>query len=183
MRKNLFIWQFAGITFTTVLGTVLHFLYNWIPCPIIASFSAINESTWEHMKLLFFPMLTFAGIQYYFFRKDAKDAPNFWQIKCAGILTGLILIPSLFYTLNGIFGKTPDWLNILTFFIAVFIAYYVEYKLFENHSLSAVPKIWAIIILAFIALSFILYTFAPPQIPLFQDPITGKYGIIKINEP
>ena len=116
MQKNLFIWQLAGVTFVAVLGTLFHFLYDWIENPVIAAFSAVNESTWEHMKLLFFPALLFAVIEFPFFR---KDCPNFWQIKCVGILIGLLLIPTLFYTLNGVFGKTPDWLNILTFFIAV----------------------------------------------------------------
>lgn len=178
MQKNLFIWQFAGITFTAVLGTILHFLYGWIENPVVAVFSAVNESTWEHMKLLFFPALLFACIQFPFLR---REFPDFWQIKCVGILIGLLLIPTLFYTLNGVFGKTPDWLNILTFFIAVALAYFIEGKLFQNHNLSAFPAVWAIVILVLIALSFMIYTFTPPSIPLFQDPITGNYGIQKLK--
>ncbi len=175
MQKNLHLWQLAGLTFTAFLGTLLHFLYGWVENPIIAAFSAVNESTWEHMKLLFFPALIFALIQYPFFR---QSAPYFWQIKCVGILVGFALIPILFYTLNGIFGKTPDWVNILIYFIAITVSYYLETKLFQKSAELSMPAPWAAVILSFIALSFIIYTFIPPEIPLFQDLITGGYGIL-----
>ena len=174
MQKNLSLWQLAGLTFTAVLGTILHFLYGWVKNPIIAAFSAVNESTWEHMKLLFIPALLFSLIEYPFFH---KYSPYFWQIKCTGILIGLALIPILFYTLSGIFGKTPAWLNVLIYFIAITATYYLETHLFKRNTAPFLSLPWSIGILSLIALSFILYTFLSPQIPLFQDPITGGYGI------
>ena len=62
MKRSLSIWQFAGFTFTAVLGTLLHFLYEWTQMIAFAPFSAVNESTWEHMKLLFIPMFLLAII-------------------------------------------------------------------------------------------------------------------------
>ena len=173
MRKNLYIWQLAGFTFTAVFGTILHFLYDWTNCPFLAAFSAVNESTWEHMKLLFFPMLIFAFIEYPFAR---TDYPSFWQIKLRGILLGLTLIPVLFYTLNGIFGATPDWVNILTFFIAAGSAYYYETKCFQKDATLPPSNASSLIILSLIAVFFILFTFIPPHIPLFQDPISSGYS-------
>ena len=175
MRKNLFLWQLTGLTFTAVLGTILHFLYGWTKNPIVATFSAVNESTWEHIKLAFFPMLFFAVIEYPFSKDSAAD---FWQIKCVGILLSVALIPILFYTLNGIFGKTPDWLNILLYFISITTAYYVETKLFQKDAILPLPTLWAVGILLVLSLAFIFCTFFPPHIPLFQDPITGKFGIV-----
>ena len=63
MRKNLFWWQFAGFTFVCLLGSLLHFLYDWTGGSIVvAPISAVNESTWEHMKLFFLPALIFAVV-------------------------------------------------------------------------------------------------------------------------
>ena len=173
MKKDLFLWQFAGFSLSSLLGSLLHFVYYWTnQNPFIAPFSAVNESTWEHMKLIFFPMFLFALIQRRFF----KEYKNFWCIKLIGIITGLTLIPVLFYTFNGAFGKTPDWLNILFFFISAFIGYLVEYFLFFNDFTWRYPWI-AFVFLLIIASLFIIFTFYPPSLPLFQDPISRGYGI------
>ena len=56
MKRRLWRWQLAGFIFTAVLGVLLHFLYDWTnESLVVALFSAVNESTFEHMKLLFFP--------------------------------------------------------------------------------------------------------------------------------
>ena len=93
MKRSLKHWQIIGFIFTAIVGTLLHFLYDWLSESIlIAPFSSVNESTWEHMKLFFWPAFLFAAVQSLFFR-DRKD---FLMIKLRGILSGLILIPVLF---------------------------------------------------------------------------------------
>lgn len=175
LKRDLLLWNFAGFVFTSLGGTILHFLFDWTNKNIlIAPFSAVNESTWEHMKLLFFPMFIFALIQNIFFR----DFNNFWCNKLIGNLAGLILIPVLFYTINGIFGKTPDFINIAIFFICAAIVFIIETYLFKNHHYCKSPFI-AFLSICFIGLLFIIFTFLTPQIPLFQDPITKTYGFQK----
>ena len=95
MNRKINLWQLAGFIFTAVAGTLLHFLYEWLgQAWWIAPFSGVNESVWEHMKLLFWPMAIFALVQSLIF--DGKR--GFWCVKLVGTLTGLILIPVLFYT-------------------------------------------------------------------------------------
>ena len=119
MKRSIGLWQLMGFAATSLGGTLLHFLFDWLGNALwIAPFSAVNESTWEHMKLLFWPMLIFAAVQSFFFR-DRKD---FWCVKLYGILLGLVLIPVIFYTFNGVIGKSPDWFNIAIFFISAAIA-------------------------------------------------------------
>ncbi len=174
MKKQLFLWQFIGFTSAVVLGTLLHFLFHWTKAYSLAPFSAVNESTWEHMKILFFPMLIFACIQYPFFR---KEFPAFWWIKLIGTTVGVLAIPILFYTYTGAFGKTPDWLNITFFFLAAGIGYFIEYFLFKKDFF--LPYSWIAAILLFLfAVLFPVFTFYPPTLPLFQDPITKQYGIL-----
>lgn len=65
MERSYSQWQMAGFVFTSIMGTLLHFLYDISgESLLVAPFSAINESIWEHMKLLYFPMLAFAWIEY-----------------------------------------------------------------------------------------------------------------------
>lgn len=174
MKKDLFLWQFAGFSLSSLVGSLLHFVYDWTNQNIIvAPFSAINESTWEHMKLIFFPMFFFALFQSRFF----KEYKNFPCVKLVGIITGLLLIPGLFYTLNGVFGKTPDWINILIFFVATATSFFVETLLFKKASFNCKKPKLALFIICIIGILFITFTFATPKIPVFKDPITGNYGL------
>ena len=174
MKRNLSRWQIAGFALTALGGTLLHFLYDWTSeSVLIAPFSAVNESTWEHMKLLFFPLFLFALIQSRFF----KEYKNFWCVKSAGIVTGLVLIPVLFYTYNGVFGKSPGWVNIAIFFVAAAVAFLLETWLFKKGGLRWKRTWLALGIICLIGVMFAVFTFATPQIPVFQDPITGTYGI------
>ncbi len=170
MKRDLSLWQFAGFALTSLAGTVLHFLYDWTNQSIfVAPFSGINESTWEHMKLLYFPLLIFALIQSRFF----KEYENFWCIKLRGILMGLVLIPVLFYTYNGAFGRSPDWVNIAIFFVSTAIAFFLEWRLFKKNTLPCRRPWLALATICFIGVLFVVFTFTAPEIPLFQDPLTA----------
>lgn len=174
MKRNLSLWQFAGFALTTLGGSLLHFLYDWTnESVLIAPFSGVNESTWEHMKLLFFPLFFFALIQSSFF----KEYENFWCVKLAGIVTGLVLIPILFYTYNGVFGKSPDWVNIAIFFVSVALSFLLEMYMFKNGSLRCKRPWLSFSVICLIGILFVVFTFATPKIPIFQDPITQIYGI------
>jgi len=174
MKRNLSLWQFSGFALTVLCGTLLHFLYDWTNESIlVAPFSGVNESTWEHMKLIFFPMFLFALIQSRFF----KEYKNFWCVKLVGIITGLLLIPVLFYTYNGVFGKSPDWINITIFFISAAISFIIETRLFKNDKLKCKSPWLAFATICLIGILFAIFTFATPRIPLFKDAITGAYGV------
>ncbi len=173
MKKSCPLWQLIGFGVVALGGTLLHFLYEWSrACAVAVLVSGVNESTWEHMKLLFVPTFVFAIVQSRFF----KDVYNFWCIKFAGITLGLVLIPVIFYTYNGAFGKSPDWVNISIFFVCAAVVYIMETRLY-NRNFTCKHPILALVGLCIIAVLFIVFTFFPPHIPLFQDPVTKLYGI------
>ena len=174
MKQRSILWQAAGFALVTFGGTILHFLYDWTGGSILVSpFSGVNESTWEHMKLLFWPLFLFALIQRLFFR----DQKNYWCVKLAEILLGLVLIPVLFYTYNGVFGKSTDWINIAIFYITALLVFLFEWWAFKNDWLPCKYPRLAFAAIWLIGVLFVVFTFAPPQIPLFQDPLTGTYGV------
>lgn len=173
MKRSIGLWQFAGFAVTSILGTLLHFLYDLLgEAKWIAPFSGVNESTWEHMKLLFWPLLIYAIIQSFFF----GEREDFLCIKLRGILLGLGLIPLIFYLYNGVIGKSPDWINIAIFFISAAAVYIYESKEFKKAPVPCNKK-RAIFILFIIASMFVLFTFLTPEIAIFKDPLTNTYGI------
>ena len=174
MNRSIRLWQLFGFGVTALGGTLLHFLYDWLGEALwVAPFSGVNESTWEHMKLLFWPMFLYAIVQSFFF----KDRGDFWCVKLRGNLLGLALIPVLFYTYNGAVGKSPDWLNIAIFFVSAAAAYLYETRLFERGTVACRRSRWAVAALCLIGFLFVVFTFATPEIGVFRDPLTGEYGI------
>ena len=169
-------WNWLGFGVVTLGGTILHFLYDWTGgCVLVAPFSGVNESVWEHMKLLFWPLFFFALVQRPFFRGQE----NFWPVKLWSTLLGLLLIPVLFYTCNGAFGKSPDWVNIAIFYISAGAVFLFEGWAFKNFLRPARP---AFAVLCLIGVLFVVFTFAPPRLPLFQEP-NNNFSTVRTSLP
>lgn len=174
LKKTIPYWQMGGFIFTAVAGTLLHFLFDWTGGSlVVALFSAVNESIWEHLKLLFYPMVTVAVIQYF---RWGKGIPSFWCIKLLSILLGLVLIPVVYYTYTGILGIQADWFNITIFFLMAAVVYWMETKLLQRQYACGLGPQFAVALLCLTAVVFTVFTFMPPRMPLFQDPLTGTYG-------
>ena len=175
IQKSVFRFQIISTIFVIILGTLLHFTYNWSNNnPLVGAFSAVNESTWEHLKLIFFPMLITIIIGYFYI---GKDVPNFLCAKTLGIITSILFTIIFFYTYSGILGTNFAFLNILTFLISVVIGEYIAYKfMISNLSCNKILSIFLLLLLLF---SFIFFTYFTPKIGLFEDPVTCYYGIFK----
>ena len=174
MQKRLLRWELIGFAFTGAVGTLLHFVYEWTGGnPLIAAFCAVNESTWEHMKLLAVPWLVWTVVTIVANRCAASALP-----RAIGLLAGLAAIPALFYTYTGILGKSVGVVNILIFQAAVLLAYFVSASLQKSARLSSVPfQILGILLHLLAALAFLFFTSFPPSLPLFVDPTNGTRGI------
>ena len=174
MIKSVPYWQVGGFLFAGIAGTLLHFLFDWTGGSAVAAlFSAVNESVWEHMKLLYYPMVIFAAIEYFAWGKEME---NFWCMKLLGLLLGLSLIPVLYYTYTGLLGVNADWFNIAIFFISAAVAFYVETKLFQRGFSCALGRKASVAIIVLLGVLFVVFTFLPPHIPFFQDPQNGSFG-------
>lgn len=168
-------YQIFSAIFVCILGTLLHFTYELSgENSIIASFSAVNESVWEHLKLLFFPMLLTTIVGYFYV---GKNMPNFLCSKMIGIITAMLFTVIFFYTYSGILGKNIAIIDISSFFVATILGEYVAYKLM-NSTFKCNNKI-AIIVLIVIGICFIAFTYSAPKQGIFKDPISEEYGIIK----
>lgn len=176
MRKQLFFWELAGFLVTGALGSLLHFVYQWSgENQVAAAFSAVNESTWEHMKLLFIPLFLFSVVQVCVM---GRNYPNFLAVRAVSILTGLVLIPVLFYTYTGVLGRSVDWVNIALFFLAALGAFLLDFRLLRRSRLSAPwQQILGLIVLWALAFCFVWCTFHPVELALWRDPVTGGYGV------
>ena len=169
-------WQLGGFLFVCAAGTALHFLYQWSGESVAAApFAAVNESVWEHMKLLFWPMLLWAGAERAVLGGYSR---GFWPAKALGILLGLALIPALYYTYTGALGVSVMWVDIAIFFVAAAAAFLAETRMLaRDWRCRGGARASALVLLLLLSAAFVLCTFVPPRFPLFWDPVTGFYGL------
>ena len=162
-----------------ILGTLLHFTYQWSGENLfVASFSAVNESVWEHLKLVFYPMLIMTIIEYPFVKQSDN---NYLEAKTIGIFIAMSFMVVSFFTYTGIIGTNFAIINILIFIKSIILGERIAYKLMKiNNESTTNTKILASIILIFFLTCFIVFTYYTPEVNLFRDPITGVYGINRI---
>ena len=167
--KKYFIYVFLIIS---IIGTLLHFTYKLSNYNfLVGLFSAINESTWEHIKIGLTPLFLFYLFEYLKYKR--------FNIK--SITLSLIVFMSsiiiIFYSSLLIFKKPVTWLNIVSFYLSIFFSLLTYFKTLKNKSNNNAYYIFSLVILIFYFLGSIL----PPKMFLFKDPITNTYGFSLIH--
>ena len=141
------------------LGVLLHFLYGWLPHPIIALISPVRESLWEHLKILYVPLLLsglFLG---------GKRGLTPWL--CSLLITcALTLLLGWLY--NVVLEGGADWVNILLYFILMLLAFRLPRLLWPLAEWPGVGAACAILTVLLAAL-LVVFTFIPPNNILFAD--------------
>lgn len=156
-----------GIIFVLITGTLAHFLYDWSGNNhIVGLFTPINESIWEHMKLLFFPMLLYSLILIFTLQKKYSCITS---SLCFGITAGTLLIPILYYAYTYLLGKDMFILDIATFIMSIIIAFRLSYKLTLSCKLERYTLLLCCLV-CILFICFIIFTYHPPDMKLFEDP-------------
>lgn len=163
-------WHIAGAIFCIIAGSLLHFVYEWSGFhPLFGLIGSVNESVWEHLKLLFFPFLLSMILELWIY---GKDISGFFASKAIGVIAGMFFITSVFYTYSGITGKSFVPIDILIFILGVMVSYKVSYKYikttFKHPKRADLLGFAAFLIFTIL---FCMYTFSPPSLGIFKPPI------------
>ncbi len=176
-KRNILIWELFGIIFILLFGGLFHFIYELSGySKIIAIFGAVNESTWEHIKIGFWPAFIFGLIEYIAFGRKIK---TFIFAKSISFILIIILIPAIFYLYIFIAGENYLLFDILIFIISVIVAQIFSYRLIVMERYHISIQIIGIILLLCQLLAFSIFTSYPPRNELFRDPIYKEFGIIE----
>ncbi len=150
------------------MGVIFHFVYDWSgQNPFIRFFFPINESIWEHLKLIYFPILFVSLIEYFFFDTHTE---KFFVNQFFSILVGMLSTVILFYTYSGVLGRNIDVINIIIYFISMALAYGFSHYAFRTDRFKNVPTWVGSIGLLLLYVLFVWFTINPPQIGLFAIP-------------
>ena len=165
---------YVGIIFIAVIGTLLHFLYEMSHHnKFVAIFAAVNESTWEHIKICMTPTIIWSLYDGFIYGQN----PNYLIAKTLCLLTIILLIPILFYTYTAFTKKSILWVDVICFYVIVVCSQLV-FKYFIG--IETLPFIYSYLcaILLFIELgAYMFLTFQPIENFIFEDPTSHKYGL------
>ena len=165
---------YIGNIIICLVGTFLHFTYELSHHNhLVAIFSAVNESTWEHIKICMTPTLLWSIYEIH----NYGFTTQFLLAKSLCLLTIILLIPILFYSYTIFTKKSILWIDVICFYITVLCSQLVfKYSI----PLQNIPNTYMYLSLLLLIIELTAYlslTFNPYQNFIFKDPITHKYGI------
>lgn len=161
-------WHYLSGIFVLLLSVPLHFLNEWTGyAPISSVLAPVNESIWEHLKLLAIPMILFTIPEYFLY---GKHFPNYLPVRLLSILIGMAAITTSFYTYSGILGKNYLVLDILTLVFGILCSYLFSYRyLHTDRFISEHARFQAQAGFLILLICFALFTWNPPSLAFFQD--------------
>lgn len=163
-----------GIFFVAIFGTLLHFMYEWSGHKrFVSIFAAVNESTWEHIKIALTP--SFIWMLYDGARYGLE--PNYFVAKTASLLAIIIIIPVLFYAYQIFTKKAMLPIDIIIFYISIIVSNLLFKYIIGLNSISFFITYFAVILLFVIFGFYMILTLMPFENFIFKDPITKKYCV------
>ena len=184
MIKTLFSKKYKRYTITVIvssvialgLGFLFHFAFEFTgKNTFIGLFTPVNESVWEHLKLIFFPFIITMAVEYFLY---GKEAYNFFSSKFIGLEIALLSVITNYYTTVGAFGINNLALNIGIFIIGIFIAYSISYlRMLKTPRLAGgIYEVISICAIVVMLIAFCIFSYFAPHIPLFRDPLDMSYS-------
>lgn len=179
LRNSVQQWILFGIPLLFSVGFLMHYIYEWTDnSTIVGIFAPVNESAWEHLKMTFWPILIWWTIGYIILGKKNKITASQWYNSCiiAELVCSLTVL-CFYYTYTGALGIELLLLDIFSLLLGVTVAQGMAFHVYKYARFSLYCLYIAVAVLILLAITFTVFTFAPPLIPLFKDSVTGKYGI------
>ena len=149
-----------------ISGILLHFTYDWSGCArFVGYFSAVNESTWEHLKLIFFPFVVWTAAEYVAYGRKEVD---FFAVKITAVLSAMAFVVIFFYTYTGVLGFNIAAFDIFSFVAGVLTGQLVSYRLLNAFVRGDYyDNIKGILTFMLITVCFVVWTDTPPALGLF----------------
>lgn len=166
----------VGVVVIFALTVLYHFLYEWFPNPVFSVLFPVNESIWEHMKLLYSGILTWGIVEYFILKRKNIKFTNYFSSLFLTMITSIIVYLILYLPLYSLFKENmfiSIGLLIIVIILMEIFNYYLIIRKEENRFLDKVSII--LIILGYVV--FLSLTYDPPRNYIFYDTTENKYGI------
>lgn len=160
---------YLGSVVIFLMGFILHFLYDWTnQNVIVGAFTPIDESIWEHTKLVFFPLIAWYSIYYLImFKKIDIDRDKWFTTMLLNIIISVLLIPLLYYLVNAGLGIENKIVNIVILLVSLVLGSLVAVHFY--HYGKGLNFILPVCIVCFLVFIYILFTYSKVNLPIFIE--------------
>ncbi|MFW9874343.1 MAG: DUF6512 family protein [Candidatus Thorarchaeota archaeon] len=177
MKKKILKLELIAFIFVIVVGALFHFMFELLNYwRLLGAFFPVNESVWEHLKLPYWPLIIFSLFEFKFIKDEVN---NIIIGKVVSFIISISTILIIFYSYTAILRIELLIVDILSFVLGVILGQFVSYKILIKEELSKLYIYVCWIIMIGFGIIFMIFTYYPPTLPLFQDFETGLYGIIE----
>ena len=169
--------KISSVFIIFILSILSHFMYEWFSNSIFSILFPVNESIWEHMKLLVTPVLIFSLFEYIFYKRKNINFNNFLLSYVISMILGILIYLLIYLPIDAIFGHSAFVaisLLFITFIVIEIVSYYImRYMNFKYSNIIGIG------IILFLYIIFGYFTYNPPYNDLFYDTQNKIYGIPK----
>ena len=162
-----------SIVTISLIGTLSHFLYDISNHnKIVGLFSAVNESTWEHIKIALTPTLLCGLIDGFIYGTNH----NYFFAKFISLFIIIILMPALFYGHKALIKKDLFIIDIIIFYIVIICSQYSFYLIINASELPYIVQYLGCVGTFLVFGGYMIHTLMPAKSFIFENPINHKYG-------
>ncbi len=157
------------------LTWVLHMLWEWtVEFKPVALVAAVNESVWEHVKILCFAYMAASVVPSFMLKPLPR---RLLTARVAGLLVIVTLTICFFYIYSGVLGRSVIWVDIIAAGLWLAAAEIVSLRVLNAGEKADSLFAPAVAVLTLLLTALLCFTVNPPEIGLFRDAETGLYGI------
>ncbi len=156
------------------LSFLWHFMYDWFPNFLISIFFPVNESIWEHMKIIFGVIVFGSLISLILMNKFHIKHNNFYVEIITKAVLGVLFCLIIFIPLYKWLDENM-FISISLMLITYIFVEIIGYKILKLNEMNI--NILPIILIFLCYILFFLLTYYPPHNFIFFDEIKLIYGI------
>jgi len=176
MNKKILI-NIIGAIFIFLIGFIIHNLYDWFPNILISIISPVNESIFEHIKLIFTSYIIWLIVKYFIYKNNNLEENNLILKEVITTLFSIILFLIIFLPIYNKFGENL-FITLFIYFISITISQILNYFITIKKESRILDIIGVGIIIIFYII-IIYLTYKPPINDFFLDPTNNSYGLNK----
>ncbi|MDD2490551.1 MAG: DUF6512 family protein [Bacilli bacterium] len=166
-----------GIAFIFGFSFITHNLYEWFPNAVTAIFFPVNESVWEHQKMIYTTTIIWGLINHFLINKYNIKIKNKISAIYIGAIANVIIFLLVYTPIYLIWGHNLI-LTLLIYLITIIIAQIIAYIIFNFKQNLKTLNYYSLVLIPLTFLIFWLLTYYPIELEYpFYDTHNDKHGI------
>ncbi len=160
-------WLLWGGVLAFVASAAFHFGYDKTGFAPLMLVCAINESIWEHMKILFFGGLLVNAILYFTLFRGNR---TFLVGAAVGLSTIVVGVPLIVLGYSSVLGKELFLVDFVLSIVMELVCQTLIYRFLKSR--RDFTRFWkaSVVVVALLVVVFVLLGFFPPSFGIFVSP-------------